>query len=402
MAIASEILRNYQRRPYPSVDLNRSRRAKWALPPMEWINAVWQPIQPIPAQILVAGCGTGNEAFALRDRFPDSEIVAIDFSSHSIDLARQSQRDRRSKKKIHFVVCDLIGRKFTEIATRKFDFISCHGVLSYVPRADKALRNIRRCLASNGVFYLGVNGAGHYSAGWRRVLKRLGFEVNQMPNCPGLRKTLALLDTISETEICSVARAEPAYLSGDLFGPLIRNLPLRDWVDISTRAGLHLLASYAASRGFRSAINNETFHLLVPRSRADLAKILDILQPASFHRLVFAKRPRATPPWTSGNELLDWRPSLAPHLRNRRWPWHRGRWETLRTVKIRTPATNTLIELRVAEWLLEILRNSQGLLSLRQILRSVGSRFNSVLLQRQLYLLHHLDILSLEEPASAK
>jgi SAM-dependent methyltransferase len=369
---------------------------------MEWINAVWQPPQPIPARILVAGCGTGNEAFALRDRFPDSEIVAVDFSSHSIDLAKKSKRARHSKRKVQFAVCDLAGRRFAEIATEKFDFISCHGVLSYVPRADKALRNIRRCLADDGVFYLGVNGAGHYSTAWRQVLKRFGFEVNQMADGLGLRKILALLDTISEMEICSIARSEPAYLSGDLFGPLIRNLPLRDWVEISARAGLHFLASHAGSRGFRSAINNETFPLLMPRSGADLAQILDILQPASFHALLFAKRPRATPPWNSGSELLDWRPLLAPHLRNHRWPGRRGRWETIQAVRIKTPATNTLVELRVPGWLLEILRNSHGALSLRQILRAVESRFNAALLQRQLYPLHHLDVLSLEEPASAK
>lgn len=402
MAVASEILKNYEWRPYPSVDPKVSRHAKWALPPMEWVNAVWQPAKSVPARILVAGCGTGNEAFALRDRFPNSEVVAIDFSARSIGLAKQSQRNWRPKRKIHFAVCDLVGGKFPEIATGKFDFISCHGVLSYVARAKKALRNIRQCLEDDGIFYLGVNGAGHYSTAWRRVLESLGFEVNQMPDRAGLRKTLALLDAISETEICSIARSEPAYLSGDLFGPFIRNLPLQDWVDVSAQVGLHFIASDAVSRGFRPAINNETFDLLMPRSRADLAQILDILQPTSFHRLLFAKRPYPTPPWKNANELLDWRPLLAPHLRARRWPRRHRRWGTVRDLKIRTPATNTLIELRVAEWLLEILRNGHGRLSLRQILRAVGARFNSALLKRQLYLLHHLDVLSLKEPASAK
>ena len=190
-------------------------------------------------------------------------------------------------------------------------------------------------------------------------------------------------------------------MSGDLFGPLIRNLPLRDWVEMGARAGLHLLASKAASQMFRSAINNESFTFLVPRSRADLAQMLDILKPVSFHRLLFANRRPPAPPWEKVSELMKWRPLLAPHLRNRRWPRHRGRWETLRDLKIKTPATNALIELRVAEWLLEILRNSQGQVSLRQVLRGVGTAFNVRLLVQQLYLLHHLDVLSLEEPASA-
>ena len=369
---------------------------------MEWINAVWQPAQAVPARILVAGCGTGNEAFAFRDRFPDSEIVAIDFSPHSIDLAKRSHRNRHCKRKIRFAVCDLTGSRFSEIAPGEFDLVSCHGVLSYVPQTGKALRNIRRCLSRNGVFYLGVNGAGHYSTAWRRVLQTLGFEVNHLQDGPRLRKTLALLDTIADTDICSVARREPAYLSGDLFGPLIRNLPLTDWVAMATRAGLHFLGSRTTSRGFREAINNGTFHLLMPRSRADLALILDILRPAWFHPLLFSKREHRNPPWTSENALLDWRPRLAPHLRNYHWRKRRGRWETLRPLTIKTAAMNTVVELEVPEWLVEILRNSHGLLSLRQILRAAERRFNSALLQRQLYLLHHLDVLNLEEPASAK
>ena len=361
--------------------------------------AAWQPAQSVPHRILVAGCGTGNEAFALRDRFPDSEIVGIDFSSHSIELAKKSQRNRRSHKNIHFAVCDLTSSKFTEFG--KFDFISCHGVLSYVPRAVKAVRNIRRCLDSNGLLYLGVNGAAHYGTAWREVLPSFGVAIDRMSDGAGLRKILGLLDTLSESDICSIARREPAYLSGDLFGPLIRNLPLKEWTEICAQAGLHFLASHAASRGFHSVINKGMFHLLMPRSRADLAQLLDILQPTSFHRLLFGHRRRPIPPWSHGNDLLGWRPLLTPHLRNRRWPRRRGQWQTLRPLTIKMPATNTLIELQVPEWLLEILRNSQGLLPLRQILRVVESRFTFALLQRQLYLLHHLDLLSLEEPASA-
>jgi SAM-dependent methyltransferase len=366
---------------------------------MEWINAVWQPARSFPARILVAGCGTGNEAFALADRFPASEIVALDFSPHSIALAKNAQRRHASKRKIRFAVCDLASNRLKKIAPGKFDFVSCHGVLSYVPRVDKALENISRSLAADGAFYLGVNGAGHFSTAWRQVLPGFGFDINEMRDCARLRNILALLDTVSGTEICALAKKEPAYLPGDLFGPLVRNLPLRDWIEISARAGLHFLASEAASFMFRSAINNKSFHHLIPRSRADLAQMLDVLRPTLFHRLVFAHRAAARPPWTDVNELLDWRPLLVPHLRKYRWPTRRGHWETLRDLKIKTSATNTLIELRVAEWLIEILRNSDGRRSLRQILRTAGARFKPAVLQQHLYLLHHLDVLSFKRPA---
>src|ERR1700746_4056500 len=49
---------------------------RWELPPLPWIKTIWQRRQPAN-RILIAGCGTGSEAFALRNRFPDAEIVAI-------------------------------------------------------------------------------------------------------------------------------------------------------------------------------------------------------------------------------------------------------------------------------------------------------------------------------------
>ena len=145
---------------------------------MEWINAVWQPPRDFPARILVAGCGSGNEAFAFRGRFPQSEIVALDFSPRSIALAKSSQRRSPHKRRIRFAVGNLASLKFKAIAFGKFDFVSCHGVLSYVPKIEKALANISSCLASDGLFYLGVNGAAHFSASWRPILHRLGFDIN--------------------------------------------------------------------------------------------------------------------------------------------------------------------------------------------------------------------------------
>jgi hypothetical protein len=270
-----------------------------------------------------------------------------------------------------------------------------------VPKIEKAFANISSCLASDGLFYLGVNGAAHFSASWRPILHRLGFDINEMLDGARLRKTLSLLDNLSATEICSIAKREPALLSGDLFGPLIRNLSLRDWVAMCARADLHFLASAAVSFFVRPVINHGSFPHLIPRTRADISLLMDILQPASFHALLFCKRPPSSPPWANVGALLHWRPLLAPHLRKHRWPRHRGAWKTQRTFKIKTPATNTLIHLRVPEWLLEILRQSQGQRPLRQILRLIGGRINYRELQQQLYLLHHLDVLSLEEPASA-
>src|SRR5437870_5768593 len=124
MGVAKQVRKIYERRPYPSVKTGGCRRPRWRLPPMEWINAVWEPSQPFPARILVAGCGTGYEAFALGHRFPRSEIVAVDFSRTSIAIAKKLQRRMSRTRSIRFVVADLAGRSLKKAAGGEFDFIS--------------------------------------------------------------------------------------------------------------------------------------------------------------------------------------------------------------------------------------------------------------------------------------
>ncbi|MGZ8851302.1 MAG: class I SAM-dependent methyltransferase, partial [Thermoanaerobaculia bacterium] len=91
MTIASRVRRIYERRPYPP--LSRRQGGSWTLPSLEWIDALRESPKPFaPTRIFVAGCGVGTEAIAFAQRFPDAEIVGVDFSARSIATARRTQR----------------------------------------------------------------------------------------------------------------------------------------------------------------------------------------------------------------------------------------------------------------------------------------------------------------------
>jgi SAM-dependent methyltransferase len=398
MSIASKVREIYEQRPYPAANKRTLRGMRWNLAAMEWINAVWQPAQPSPSRILVAGCGAGAEAFALCKRFPRSEIVAVDFSPRSISLARDLQMRTPGMQNIRFAVGDLASSNFARTAGRNFNFISCHGVLSYIADPERVLGNLAGCLAEDGALHLGVNGTTHPSANLRKVLPDFGFEMHTFQDAPQLRRILSLMDALAGNGVIQLAKREPEYLAGDLFGPLILNLPLANWVKMARKAGLHLRGNYTSHRMLRSAINNGTCELLMPRSRADVAELLDILVPLPFHRAVFAKQPEARPPWEEPDKLLAWRPVVTPALRRYRWPKHRGSWNTFRNLKIKSPTTNTLIELRVPEWELEILRKSDGVLPLCAILAGVVPPPQPITLRRELYLLYHLALLNFFPP----
>src|SRR5436189_6120932 len=89
---------HYEAHPYPAADARALSAARWLLPRPEWLWSLWRPEAPppfAPGRILVAGCGAGSEAFAIQRRVPGAEVVAVDRSARSIDLARGRQaRDR--------------------------------------------------------------------------------------------------------------------------------------------------------------------------------------------------------------------------------------------------------------------------------------------------------------------
>ena len=129
------------------------------------------------------------------------------------------------------------------------------------------------------------------------------------------------------------------------------------------------------------------------------AEILDVLCPNSFHALLFLRQAEPAVPWEKPDELLAWRPVPAMHLRRHPWPRRRGAWKALRNLKIESRATNTLIELRVPEWEIEILRKSNGQLPLRSILASVTPAVRAAVLRQPLYVLYQLNVLNFLPPA---
>ena len=364
---------------------------------MKWIDAIWQPAQPIPRRIFVAGCGTGLEAFALCRRFPSAQIVAVDFCARSIAVARKLQRKAPQFRQIQFAEGDLTSPKLVKTTGRDFDFISCHGVLSYIPQPERVLQNFAHFLHPHGVLYLGVNGLAHFSSSWRSALPGFGFDVMGFEDGRRLRRVLKLFEAVAEYPVGCIANKNAAYLASDLFGPLIRNLSLSDWIGLCSRSALNFLSSYPAQRALRLVLNNDAGPLLLPRSRAEACELVEILRPSGFHALLFSPRPVENPPWEKARELLRWR-VLRTELYGSYSVKRRGPWRALRTVKLKSASINSLVELRAPEWQLEILRQSDGKRSLGEILTRIPIAIASKALCASLYLLYQLAVINLRSP----
>lgn len=392
----SRIRQIYEKHPYPAADKTALTKNRWLLPPFEWIRALWKPGQKgfAPARILVAGCGTGSEAFALRRKFPKARIVAVDFSPGSIGIARKLQKRVKEMRSIQFAVAELAHRNLRNVTGGDFDFISCHGVLSYIPAPKRVLVNLARQLKPDGALYLGVNGTEHFSAHGRSFLPEFGFDMSALREGAYLRKILKFWDSVLDhTGIERLTLLSTGYLAGDLFGPLIQNLPLDHWLTLARDAGLHFQSSYFCWRRLRATMAAFP-KLLMPRSRSELCQLLELLAPARFHRLLFTREPAMNPSWQHPDALRACYP-VWTNLYGARLPKQTRRWQALRHVTFQSSAVNTRLDWKLTEWQLEILRQSNGCRTVGEILAGMRARVREDSLRQNLYVLHQLLVISL-------
>lgn len=398
--LQSAVRRIYETRPYPSSEDKSLKDLRWEFPAMEWINAIWKPgrERTMPEKILVAGCGAGREAFAMSRKFPGAKIVAVDFSPRSISIARDFQRQHARMKNIRFVVADLSESGLSKKVGRNFDFACCHGVLTYIPEAENVLKNLAHCLKDSGALYLGVNGSQHLSVGLRQALPTFGIDISELQDGAPLRKILATSDALlGSSDSLRVARFSPELLASDLFGTFIQNLPMGDWMGMASRSGLHFQGSMGGWLRMRRSMEKGMAASLMPRSRAQVHELMEMLTPGAFHSLVFTKQPDMSVPWEDSEALLKWRPALTAVYRTA-LP-RRGRsWQTMRKFKLESRATNTRLDWRMPEWELEILRKSNGKRTLGEIVERIDLAIAPDLLQSQLYVLYQLLVIGLLPP----
>lgn len=324
---AEQTRRNYEQRPYPGTDRHTHVAKGGALPSLRWVQAVGRPGLPDPQRILVAGCGSGAEAFFLRRLFPHAEIVAVDFSPRSITLARRLQRAESFAHPIQFQVGDLTDPGLPEQTGGHFGLITCHGVLSYIPQPEAALAVLADCLRPDGALYLGVNGEAHPATRLRPWLARFGLEVAGWPNERRLRELLGLWDALHDDANGELASMPATYLAGDVCGFHFNNWSLAHWRQAAQATGWELASTGLLAPALHLLHEGGQAPSLFPAPVGEIGEKLDQARPAGFHRLVLR---RASP------GSLD----LTPDLRSER-PWV---WTGLYTVRVaRTAVTRKVL-----------------------------------------------------------
>jgi methyltransferase-like protein/2-polyprenyl-3-methyl-5-hydroxy-6-metoxy-1,4-benzoquinol methylase len=114
------------------------------------------PVSLEKARILELGCAGGGNITPLAMAYPNAECVGVDLSKVQIDLATKQAQDLGLKN------MDFRNSSITDIDEKsygKFDYIICHGVLSWVPEnIQTAVFDVcGKLLTPNGLAYISYN-----------------------------------------------------------------------------------------------------------------------------------------------------------------------------------------------------------------------------------------------------
>lgn len=330
---ADEVLRQYEEAPYPCSD-DLVFADYWKVPSMAWMETLanlGRSLAEPGVRILIAGCGTGRENFSFAKRFPHARIVGLDFSPRTVELAREFQAQRAEEfPNVEFQQGDLTDPGLPTALGEPFDFISCHGVLTYIPSFAACYPVLRALLAPKGLLYVGVNGPLHDSIKIRGIFQRLGLDPTHQPNTAETRARLAALDRLrlamlgrdvreavqaGRITIAAVSEEPWPYLSSDIFGAHINNLSLEEWVQPAEIAGLHFLGSVAHFRYVNALMGDDQLPAEIRAlPEAEIYRLCGIYAPVSFHQLLFGATPNQEPPWSDPAELLNWKVWRNPRM----------------------------------------------------------------------------------------
>jgi SAM-dependent methyltransferase len=245
--VSAAVRAQYEQNPYP----------RWVR-----MQTVFQKedlkLSPRP-RILVAGCGTGQNAIGTALRFAGASVLAIDFSSASLGYALRKTREI-GLTNVEYRRADILGLGgYGE----RFDLIECSGVLHHLADPAEGLRILAGLRRPGGLMRVGL-----YSAHGRRQISRAreliaahGFQ----PDLHGIRACRAALR--DDPQFAHIVRNEDFYSASGcrdlLFHVHERNFTLPQVEAMLAELGLRFLGFEFPDSGetlsrFRGKFKEET------------------------------------------------------------------------------------------------------------------------------------------------
>ncbi|MFF0288803.1 class I SAM-dependent methyltransferase [Streptomyces sp. NPDC005262] len=109
----------------------------------------WLPVNATPRHIVDLGSGTGAGTLALRKRFPDAEVTAVDTSTSHLHRLLEKAKSEGLADRVHIVEADL-DTAWPDLGTP--DLVWASASMHHMADPDRTLRQVHDTLAPGGLF----------------------------------------------------------------------------------------------------------------------------------------------------------------------------------------------------------------------------------------------------------
>lgn len=174
--VSQKVKAQYEVNPYP----RWKNDAKAALSPKSMVQ-VFKDLnlkfsksllsETVKKNILIAGCGTGQQVISACSRYENCNVFAIDISLSSLAYAKRKTIEF-GYSNVKFTLIDILD---LALLNKKFDFIECCGVLHHMDDPLKGWKELWKCLKPGGLMKIGL-----YSDIARRDIKYIRKKIMEM------------------------------------------------------------------------------------------------------------------------------------------------------------------------------------------------------------------------------
>ena len=151
--VSQQVQQQYEENPYPRwVHVGRIVKTTTLQSWLPTLTAEAAAAENTGGDILIAGCGTGQQAIETAQSYPDARVLAVDLSLSSLAYARRKTREL-GLANIEYAQADIL--RLGTIG-RSFDLIESTGVLHHMADPLAGLRVLVKLLRPRGLIHLGL------------------------------------------------------------------------------------------------------------------------------------------------------------------------------------------------------------------------------------------------------
>jgi tetratricopeptide (TPR) repeat protein/SAM-dependent methyltransferase len=151
--VSRQVQQQYEENPYPRwVDVARIVQPKTLQAWLQELSPEARLGESGGGDILIAGCGTGQQAIETAQMFPQARVLAVDLSLASLAYAQRKTR-ALDLSNIDYAQADILRLGSID---RAFDLIESTGVLHHLADPLAGLRVLVKLLRPRGLIHLGL------------------------------------------------------------------------------------------------------------------------------------------------------------------------------------------------------------------------------------------------------